>query len=597
MRGSACVEVMTTLHGSAPSLRRRAEGCVSPEGFPPYTWVHLRAFRASVAVVLDPIFPLFSLQMRIIFSSIHSPSHILIPFFVLCRIGPLIPRLDIPSWSLMRWLVLLTEFDIHYVTQKSIRGSIVADHLASLPVSDARAIDDDFPDEDVAAVTSLSGWRMYFDGAANHSGYGIGVLLISPHGDHIPRSVRLAFSDRHPATNNIVEYEACILGLETALELGIRQMEVFGDSNLVLRQIQGEWKTRDVKLRPYHAYLELLVARFEDLRYTHLPRAQNQFADALATLASMIDIPADATVRPLLIESRSAPAYCCLIDDVEQMMVCHDRASADRVMREVHAGVWDHIWEAYVGPCPECQIHGDLIHVPPSELHALTSPWLFSVWGIDIIGKISPKSSSGHEFILVAIDYLPSGWRPPHRGVHFRAEVDTLVQRYSIRHHRSSAYRPQTNGAVEAANKNIKRILRKMVETSRDWSEKLPFALWAYRTSFRTSTGATPYSLVYGMEAVLPARFDQLNLLDERRLRAADHVRAYQRKMARAFKKRVKPRPLHVGDLVLRVIRGLIRDPRGKFRPSWSGLTSSESCPRGRRMVDGFGWKPVLRAD
>ncbi|RVW21322.1 hypothetical protein CK203_105456 [Vitis vinifera] len=191
---------------------------------------------------------------------------------------------------LMRWLVLLTEFDIHYVTQKSIRGSIVADHLASLPVSDARAIDDDFPDEDVAAVTSLSGWRMYFDGAANHSGYGIGVLLISPH--------------------------------ETALELGIRQMEVFGDSNLVLRQIQGEWKTRDVKLRPYHAYLELLVARFEDLRYTHLPRAQNQFADALATLASMIDIPADATVRPLLIESRSAPAYCCLIDDMEITMVC-----------------------------------------------------------------------------------------------------------------------------------------------------------------------------------------------------------------------------------------------------------------------------------
>nr|CAN70965.1 hypothetical protein VITISV_011974 [Vitis vinifera] len=102
-----------------------------------------------------------------------------------------------------------------------------------------------------------------------------------------------------------------------ALELGIRQMEVFGDSNLVLRQIQGEWKTRDVKLKPYHAYLELLVGRFDDLRYTHLPRAQNQFADALATLASMIDIPIDTTVRPLLIESRSAPAYCCLIDDVE----------------------------------------------------------------------------------------------------------------------------------------------------------------------------------------------------------------------------------------------------------------------------------------
>ena len=109
-------------------------------------------------------------------------------------------------------------------------------------------------------------------------------------------------------------------------------------------------------------------------------------------------------------------------------------------------------------------------------------------------------------------------------------------------------------------NKNIKRILHKMIETSREWSEKLPFTLWVYRTSFRTSTGATPYSLVYGMEVVLPVEiemgslrvalkqqileaewvqswFDKLSLLDERRLRAADHIQAYQRKMARAFKK------------------------------------------------------------
>ena len=47
-----------------------------------------------------------------------------------------------------------------------------------------------------------------------------------------------------------------------------------------------------------------------------------------------------------------------------------------------------------------------------------------------------------------------------------------------------------------------------MVDTSRDWSEKLPFALWPYRTSFRTSTGATPLSLVYGMETVLPVEIE-----------------------------------------------------------------------------------------
>ena len=82
--------------------------------------------------------------------------------------------------------------------------------------------------------------------------------------------------------------------------------------------------------------------------------------------------------------------------------------------------------------------------------------------------------------------------------------MDTLVQEDGIQHHRSSAYRPQTNRAIEAANKNIKRILRKMVETSRDRSENFPFTLWDYHTSFSTSIGATPFSLVYGMEAVLP---------------------------------------------------------------------------------------------
>ena len=187
-------------------------------------------------------------------------------------------------------------------------------------------------------------------------------------------------------------------------------------------------------------------------------------------------------------------------------------------------------------------MHGDLIRVPPFELHALTSSWPFSVWGIRIIEKILPKSSNGHENILVAIEYFTKWveaasyvrltvarvakfirlhnicrYGVSHEliydiGVHFRGEVDTLIQEYGIQHHRLSVYRPQTNGAVEAANKNIKRILRKMVKTSRDWLEKLPFALWAYRTFIRTSIGVTPYSLVYGMEAVLPIEIEMGSL-------------------------------------------------------------------------------------
>ena len=64
---------------------------------------------------------------------------------------------------------------------------------------------------------------------------------------------------------------------------------------------------------------------------------------------------------------------------------------------------------------------------------------------------------------------------------------------------------------------------------------------------------------------------DQLSVLDERRLRVADQIQAYQRKMTRSFKKRVKPKPLQRGDLVLRVLRGLVTNLRGKFRPNWSG--------------------------
>ena len=102
------------------------------------------------------------------------------------------------------------------------------------------------------------------------------------------------------------------------------------------------------------------------------------------------------------------------------------------------------------------------------------------------------------------------------------------------------------NGVVEAANKNVKKIIAKATETYKDWHEKLPFALHAYQTGVHTSTGATPYSLVYGMEAVLPieveipslrvlrevelekakwvqVRYEQLNLIEEKRMKAICH--------------------------------------------------------------------------
>ena len=107
------------------------------------------------------------------------------------------------------------------------------------------------------------------------------------------------------------------------------------------------------------------------------------------------------------------------------------------------------------------------------------------------------------------------------------------------------------NGAVEAANKNIKKIMQKMMVTYKDWHEMLPFTLHGYRTTVHASTGATLFSLVYGMEAVLPVeveipslrvmrdieldesewvqnRLDQLELINEKRLTVVRHGQVYQ---------------------------------------------------------------------
>ena len=76
----------------------------------------------------------------------------------------------------------------------------------------------------------LESWKMYFDGATNQNGSGIGVLLISPKGTHIPFFGRLNF----PATNNTTKYEACIMGLQVAPGLGVKELEVYGDLALII---------------------------------------------------------------------------------------------------------------------------------------------------------------------------------------------------------------------------------------------------------------------------------------------------------------------------------------------------------------------------
>jgi ribonuclease HI len=598
------------------------------------------------------------------------------------------------SNRLARWQVLLAEYDIIYKTRKSMKGSAIADHLADNAIEDYEPLNFDFPDEDVLVIES-DWWTMYFDGAVNVYGNGAGAVIISPEGKQYPISIKLQFS----CTNNTAEYEACIHGLEAALELKIGKLEVYGDSMLIICQTKGEWQTKDEKLKPYQEYLSKLAENFEEIEFNHLGRDKNQFADALATLASMATIDCGIRVHPIGIDIRSSPTHCCLIEeevdgnpwyaDIKRfiqyreypseasktnkktlrrmameyfidgeilykrsfdgtLLRCLDRSEANKALYEVHGGICTvhanghmmarqmqragYFWMTmekdcieFVRKCHKCQVYSDKINAPQLPLFNMVSPWPFAMWGTDVVGPINLKASNGHRFILVAIDYftkwveacsyahvtqkvvkqfikryLICRYGLPERIVIDNAKnfngkmIRELCTKWKIKHSNSSPYRPKMNGAVEAANKNIKKIVQKMVVTYKDWQEWLPYALHAYRTAVRTSTGATPYSLVYGMEAVMSLkveipslrvlmeseleeakwakiRYEQLNMINEKRLVAICHHQLYQNRIARAYDRKVRPREFKKGDLVLRKILLLPSENHSKWAPNYKG--------------------------
>ncbi|XP_070013467.1 uncharacterized protein [Nicotiana sylvestris] len=336
-----------------------------------------------------------------------------------------------PTGRLAKWQILLTEFDIVYVTRTTMKAQALADHLAKNPVYDEyEYLNTYFPDEKVNLVEEAvqddsQVWKLYFDGAVNIKGVGIGAILVSPTGQHYPAMVRLRFF----CTNNTTEYEACIMGLNMAINLNVHELLVMGDSDLLIRQAQA------------------------------------------ITLKAVEDF-------------------------VHSNIICR--------------------------------------------------------FGI-------PKT--------IITDNAAN------LNSHLMKEV---CEQFKIEHHNSTPYRPKANGVVEAAKKNIKKILRKMVQGSRQWHEKLPFALLGYWTTVRTSVSATPYLLVYGTEHVIPteveipslriivesgiedtewvkSRMEQLSLIGENHLAAVCFGRSKRKvrpELARSSPKKVmSKRALHLADI------------------------------------------------
>nr|XP_051211175.1 uncharacterized protein LOC127328628 [Lolium perenne] len=583
-----------------------------------------------------------------------------------------------------KWALLMMEFDLTFVPQKAIKGQALADFLAAHPIPEDSPLITNLPDEEVFTAELEGPWELYFDGAsrteANSDGTprrraGAGLVFKTPRGEVMYHSFSLL---KEECSNNEAEYEALIFGLLLALSMDVRSLRAYGDSQLIVRQVNGIYEVRKPELVPYYNAARNLMGKFLQIEVLHVPRSRNAPADALAKLAAALVLRDDKSMQVTVEERWLLPAVLELIppkyevnsittnvveedewlqpfldyfkhgslpDDPvkrrqlqrrlpsyvykagvlykwshgqEILLRCVNRGEAEKILQEMHHGVCGghqggakmyhgirlagYYWPGIMTDCLRvakschgCQIHGDFKHQPPVPLHPTVPSWPFDAWGIDVISPIDPPSSRGHRFILAATDYF-SKWAEavplrevksdnvinflerniiyrfgiPHRitsdnGKAFKSKkMYRFMAKYKIKWNYSTGYYPQANGAIEAFNKTLGKILKKTVTRHRrDWHDRLFESLWAYRVTVRTPTQSTPYSLVYGSEAVLPLevqlpslrvaiqdeltkdeqvhlRFQELDALEEERLYALQNLELYRQNMVRAYDRLVK---------------------------------------------------------
>ncbi|XP_019241640.1 PREDICTED: uncharacterized protein LOC109221626, partial [Nicotiana attenuata] len=125
-----------------------------------------------------------------------------------------------------------------------------------------------------------------------------------------------------------------------AIEKDVEELLIMGDSNLIIRQDQGGWETRDVKLIPYRQHVEDLSKRFKSVEFMYIPRFHNDLADALPTLASMLPYPGNLHIDPLEIQIRERRGYCNTAEvepDVQPCEVLYKRNPDLNLLRCVDA--------------------------------------------------------------------------------------------------------------------------------------------------------------------------------------------------------------------------------------------------------------------
>ncbi|KAL0854021.1 hypothetical protein Bca101_059173 [Brassica carinata] len=280
--------------------------------------------------------------------------------------------------------------------------------------------------------------------------------------------------------------------------------------------------------------------------------------------------------------------------------------------------------ESYARRCDKCQRHAPSIHSPTELLRTSAAPYPFMRWGMDIIGPM--PNSRQRRFVLVLTDYFTKWieaeafaqvtekevrgfvWKNIicRHGLPYEIVTDNGSQfisgnfkdfcnKWDIRLSTSTSRYPQGNGQAESSNKIIIDGIKKRLDLKKGhWADELDGVLWSHRTTPRGATKSTSFSLAYGMEAMAPAEVNVMSLrrakmpqyvelnqemlldaLDEReekRDQALLRIQNYQNRIESYYNKRVRSRPLELGDLVLRKVFENTKELNaGKLGTNWEG--------------------------
>uniref|UniRef100_A0A2N9EKU0 Uncharacterized protein n=1 Tax=Fagus sylvatica TaxID=28930 RepID=A0A2N9EKU0_FAGSY len=173
---------------------------------------------------------------------------------------------------LVQWSIEMSEFHIDYRPRTAIKAQALADFIAEFTQ----------PWKDEEDLEEGKAWTVNIDGSSTKEMSGAGVVLVSPEKDKFEYALQLRFR----ATNNEAEYEALLAGLKLSKNMGIENLTVKSDSQLVVGQVKGEYEAKEDRMKKYLMAVKNLLTQFKKVELLQIPREENEAADRLARLAS-----------------------------------------------------------------------------------------------------------------------------------------------------------------------------------------------------------------------------------------------------------------------------------------------------------------------